>query len=92
MDVILERVNEYSAVPEIDGCRYCEFKTDSIVQCQRAIGKPARNKGQAFDMVYCQETANPHGIGIIWVKTEDLPQYIALTVIKRIEHSNQTEY
>ena len=93
MDVILESVmysgDEYSAVPEIHRCRYCEFEPATLAQCQRAIGKPDIDSRQAFGMVYCQETANPHKVGLIWIKTKDLPDYIALAVAKRMEAGDE---
>lgn len=82
---VLERIqdgrDEYCAVPELHRCHHCEFETDALVQCQRAIGK----RGLKHDAAYCHTDNNPHGVGIIWVKTEDLHNYVALAVARRME-------
>jgi len=84
-DIVLERIEydqiEYNAVPELHRCSHCEFEADTISQCQRALGKRIKKQNYA----YCHEAANPHDVGIIWIKTEDLPNYIALAVIRRME-------
>lgn len=88
MDVesmVLERIqdeqDEYCAVEELHRCHHCEFEVATLDQCQRAIGKRFNTSGVA----YCHDTVNPHGVGIIWIKTEDLHNYIALAVVKRME-------
>lgn len=84
-DFVFERIrdgqDEYSAVPELYRCRNCEFEVDTLVQCQRAIGK----RKNTTDMAYCHADGNPHGVGIIWIKTEDLHNYVALAVARRME-------
>lgn len=88
--VILERIRhdrrEYSAVPDINGCKHCAFEEDRVNDCQSYIEQTVHSTQSS---VYCVPSKNPHGVGIIWVKTEDVPKYLATAVIHRMENSTE---
>jgi hypothetical protein len=84
-DVILERITheevEYCALPEYNGCSSCALEPDTLEGCQKTIGKPL-DKGSL--RAWCNSNNNPYGVGIVWIKTEEVPSYIAFAVIHRM--------
>lgn len=91
-NAILERVQhngaEYSAVPEFNeksasGCHCCAFEHDPVSECQSFIGNGGYKSGT---VVYCVANMNPHGKDFIWIKTEEVPQYLVKVVLNRMEN------
>jgi len=82
---ILERIThdevEYCALPEYNGCSGCAFEHDTLEGCQKTIGYPLA-KGSMN--AYCNNLHNPHEVSIVWVKTEEVPSYIAFAVVHRM--------
>jgi hypothetical protein len=84
-NVILERTTheevEYCAVTEYNGCSGCTLEEDTLEGCQKTIGYPLA-KGSFRS--YCNADYNPHGVSIVWIKTEEVPNYLATAVIYRM--------
>ena len=83
--VILERITlkegEYCALPEYNGCSSCAFEPDTLEGCQKTIGYPL---DQGSMRAWCNGSNNPHEVGIVWIKTEEVPNYLAFAVIHRM--------
>jgi hypothetical protein len=85
-NVIFERirhdVTEYCAVTEYRGCSGCAFEPETLEGCQNTIGYPLNKETLN---AYCSIGSNPHGVGIVWIKAKEVPEYIAMAVIHRME-------
>lgn len=84
-NIIFERIThdgvEYCALPEYSGCFGCAFEHDTLKGCQATIGYPISEGSMKS---YCHKTNNPHGVSIVWIKPEEIPNYLTAAVIHRM--------